>query len=265
MTAAQLTILQSPITSLISTISMSVNVKLDDSNYLNWHFHMQLMLESNGIMGFVDGSNHYPVPNVYAASGINSSYSSTSKKCDELLIWKMHDRAVMQLITATLSPVAMSCAIGSQSSQELWVHLKEQFFTVSRTSIFQMKSNLQNTRKGSDNRLLAAAGVYFADEGIVILALNGLPLEYNTFRCVVRGRESVISLKFRSQLLAEKKSIVDNVSVAPSYLTAMAANSGPPMSQAPLLQQSTGSHGQSSYLNGGYKSFNRNKGKGNFN
>ncbi|KAM1014397.1 hypothetical protein ACFX2C_044388 [Malus domestica] len=137
-----------------------------------------------------------------------------------------------------------------------------------------MKSNLQNIRKGSDNvsqylhkikearDYLAAAWVYFADEDIVILALNGLPPEYNAFRCVVRGRESVISLKeFRSQLLAEE-SIVDNVSVAPAYLTAMAANSGPPISQAPLLHQSNGSHGQSSYLYSGYKSFNRNKGKG---
>ncbi|KAM1014398.1 hypothetical protein ACFX2C_044389 [Malus domestica] len=85
-TAAQLTILQSPITSLISTISTSVNVKLDDSNYLNWHFQMQLMLESNGIMGFVDGSNPCPVPNVAAAVGNNSSDSSTSDKCDELLV-----------------------------------------------------------------------------------------------------------------------------------------------------------------------------------
>ncbi|KAM1028551.1 hypothetical protein ACFX2K_041545 [Malus domestica] len=180
-TAAQLTIIQSPITSLISTISTSVNVKLDDSNYLNWHFQMQLMLENNGIMGFVDGSNPCPVP---GASGINSSDSSTSDKCDELLVWKMHDRAVMQLITTTLSPVAMSCAIGSTSSKDLWVRLKEQFSTVSRTSIFQMKSNLQNIRKWSDNvsqylhkikearDYLAAAGVYFADEDIVILALN---------------------------------------------------------------------------------------------
>lgn len=58
---------------------------------------------------------------------------------------------------------------------------------------------------------------------------------------------------------------MDNVFVAPSYLTIIATNFGPTMSQAPPLQQSNGSHGQSSYLNGGYKSFNRNKGKGKFN
>ncbi|CAL8995682.1 unnamed protein product [Prunus brigantina] len=189
----------------------------------------------------------------------------------------MHDRAVMQLLTATLSPVALSCAIGSHSSRDLWVRLKEQFSTVSRTSIFQMKSNLQNIRKGSDTigqyllkikearDYLAAAGVYFADEDIVILALNGLPPEYNTFRCVVRGRESVITLKeFRSQLLAEEH-IVENLSVAPSYLTAMAATSRPTVSSAPPFQQSNGTHGQPSYVHGGHKNFHRNRGKGRFN
>ena len=56
-TASQLQILQSPFAGLISTISTAVNVKLDDSNYLNWHFQMQLLLESNGIIGFMDGSH----------------------------------------------------------------------------------------------------------------------------------------------------------------------------------------------------------------
>ena len=103
--------------------------------------------------------------------------------------------------------MAMSCAIGSSSSQDLWDRLKEQFSTVSKTSIFQLKSNLQNIKKGTDSvsqyllkikearDYLSAAGVYFADEDIVILALNGLPPEYNTFRCVIRGRENVIMLQ----------------------------------------------------------------------
>ncbi|KAM1241116.1 hypothetical protein ACFX2J_046352 [Malus domestica] len=98
-TAAQLQILQSPITTLISTISTSVNVKLDDSNYLNWHFQMQLMLESNEIMGFVHGFNPYPTTTIFVESSIIYSDSSTSVECEELLVWKMHDRDVMQLVS----------------------------------------------------------------------------------------------------------------------------------------------------------------------
>ncbi|KAM1001536.1 hypothetical protein PS1_008017 [Malus domestica] len=264
-TATQLQIVQSPITTLISTISTSVNVKLDNSNYLNWNFQIQLLLESNGIMGFVDGSHPSPT----------ESGSCTSAESDAFVVWKMHDRAIMQLITATLSPVALSCAIGSKSSQDVWIRLKEQFSTVSKTSIFQMKSNLQTIKKGSDSvsqylhrikearDYLSAARVYFADEDIVILALNGLPSEYNTFRCVIRGRENVISLKeFRSQLLAEKV-IVANSTTGP-FITAMVANTVP---HSGKNHSSNLASGQSPFFSGGYKQFNgnKNKGKGKFN
>ncbi|KAM1252139.1 hypothetical protein ACFX2J_040174 [Malus domestica] len=268
-TVSQLQLLQSPITALVSSISTSVNVKLDDSNYLNWHFQMKLLLESNGILGFVDGSHpclvRFTSPS--GESGTNSSHSSSSSVNDEYLVWMMHDKALMQLITASLSPVAMSCAIGSTSSRDLWIRLQEQFSTVSKTSIFQMKSNLQTIRKGSDSitqylqkikearDYLSAAGVLFLDEDIVILALNGLLAEYNTFRTVIRGRESVISLKeFRTQLLAEEPILESSVN-AP-FMTAMVANASPQRGPP-----------QSDFVSGGFKQFtaNKNKGKGQFN
>ena len=117
---AQLQILQSPVTNLISTISKSVNVKLDDANYLNWHFQIQLLLESDVIFGFVDGSHSCPSSTLTGECGTNISNSSSSAiECDDVLIWKMHGIAVMQLITTTLYPVAMSCAIGSNISRYL--------------------------------------------------------------------------------------------------------------------------------------------------
>lgn len=59
-TASQLQIFESPITSLISIVSTSVTVKLDDSNYLAWHFQLQLLLEGHRILWFVDGSTLCP-------------------------------------------------------------------------------------------------------------------------------------------------------------------------------------------------------------
>ena len=116
-TASQLQLLQSPITALITSIPTSVNVKLDESNYLNWNFQMQLLLESNGIMGYVDGL--LPCPPQHDSNSDESGIASSSSPTDEYIVWKMHDRAIMQLITATLSPIAMSCAIGSISSKDL--------------------------------------------------------------------------------------------------------------------------------------------------
>ncbi|CAN6715377.1 unnamed protein product [Malus baccata var. baccata] len=99
----------------------------------------------------------------------------------------------------------------------MWLNLTERFSAMTKATIFQMKTELQNIKKGSESVSvylqkikdardhLAAAGVSFDDDDIIILALKGLPSDFNTFRCVVRGRENGISLKdFRSQLLAEE-------------------------------------------------------------
>ncbi|XP_068307544.1 uncharacterized protein [Pyrus communis] len=171
-------------------------------------------------MRFVDGTNMCPsqFPSTYYGdSTVTTGVSSSRIETDEYKVWKMHDMALMHLITATLSPSAISCAIGSTSARNLWVRLQEQFSIVSRAAIFQMKSNLYTIKKGTDyvtqylqkikeaRDFLAAAGVTFADEDIIIiLALNGLPSEYNTFRCVIRGRELFVSKIFDPNCLQRK-------------------------------------------------------------
>ncbi|BBN67810.1 hypothetical protein Prudu_192S000300, partial [Prunus dulcis] len=65
--------------------------------------------------------------------------------------------------------------------------------------------------------------VSFEDDDIVILALNGLPSDYNIFRCMVRGREHVLSLKdFRSQLIAEEATL-EQTNYASPFVSAMMA------------------------------------------
>jgi hypothetical protein len=211
------------------------------------------LLESSGIIRYVNGL--LPCPPQHDSNSDESGINSSSP-IDEYIVWKMHDRAIMQLITATLSPIAKSCAIGSISSKDLWTRLKEQFSIVSRTSIFQMKSNLQTIKKGSNSisqylhrikkarDYFSVVGVFFADEDIVILALNGLPAEYNTFRCVIRGRESVISLKdFRSLLLAEE--VIVDTSIHNPLMTAMATNTGSTRGASFQSQSFSLNHGQS--------------------
>ncbi|CAN6578792.1 unnamed protein product [Malus baccata var. baccata] len=280
--ATQLQILQSSITSLISSVSTSVTMKLDDTNYLTWHFQMQLLLEGHGIMGFVDGSTPCP-PRFLASnsgdsktfSGLLADQSLAHKESDEYLVWRMHDRTLMQLITTTLSLPAISCAIGSMSARDLWIHLKEQFSIVTWTNIFQMKSELQIIRKGADyitvylQRIKEASdyfgvvGVCFEDDDIMILTLNGMSSEYNTIRSVIRGRESVISLKdLWSQLLAEE-AMINTHHIVP-MLNALVAQS---QKSATFESQSQLGRSYPAYNNSpGYKSFNnRNKGKLNSN
>ncbi|KAM2227704.1 hypothetical protein ACFXTI_014483 [Malus domestica] len=191
----------------------------------------------------------------------------------------------------------------------MWLNLTERFSTVTKATIFQMKTELQNIKKGSESVSvylqkikdardhLVAAGVLFDDEDIIILALKGLPSDFNTIRCVIRGRENGISLKdFRSQLLAEEAIINQSFDSSPglSFGRVMAAgissnkgkalaldqdqpntssdpsfkyNGGP--SSASHSQGSAPSNGSYNNFNGGYHTYGkgssfRGRGKGRF-
>jgi hypothetical protein len=115
-TSSQLQIIQSPITSLLPAISTAITVKLDNTNYLVWQFQMKNLLESHGILGFVDGSRKCP-------SRFDTDSNIESVESDDHQIWKMHDRALTQLLIATLSSTAISYVIGCISSHDMWVQL----------------------------------------------------------------------------------------------------------------------------------------------
>ncbi|CAL2232279.1 unnamed protein product [Prunus armeniaca] len=138
--ASQLALTQSPISSLISSVGNTVSVKLDDTNYVTWNFQMELLLRGNGILGFVDGSFKCRPQFLVTEDG--------SVLSDEFTIWTIHDTALMTLITATLLPSAISCVIGCSTSNTMWVNLRERFASVTRESIFQLKTDLQNIKKG---------------------------------------------------------------------------------------------------------------------
>ncbi|CAB4283298.1 unnamed protein product [Prunus armeniaca] len=210
-TASQLVIPHSSIASLVPMVS-NVHVKLDDTNYLQWHFQMNLLLECHGILGFVIGS--HPCPPQFVVG-------SNFEEIEAYKVWQLHDKALMLLISTTLSAFAISCVIGSTNAREMWLTLKERFAIITKTSIFLLKTCLYNMKKGSDsiaqylNHIkdardqLSCVSVHFADEDIIILALNGLPTEYNTFRCVMQCQESMLSFKeFQCQLLAEEIMLV---------------------------------------------------------
>ncbi|KAM0958955.1 hypothetical protein ACFX2C_024187 [Malus domestica] len=236
-TVAQLALTQSPISSLIPSVGNTVTVKLDDSNYVTWNFQMGLLLEGNGIFGFVDGS--IPCPDKYHDSDSEDETVTNSHHItDDYKVWKIHDKALMTLITATLSTAALSCVIGCQSSQEMWNNLRERFSNMTRTSIVQMKIDMQNIKKGSESidlylqqikdcrDQLAAVGVFISDEDIVIVALKGLPNEFNTIKAVIRGRENLVSLKeLRSQLKAEEATLDEVIKQAPIMSAMYASNS----------------------------------------
>ncbi|TQE11979.1 hypothetical protein C1H46_002373 [Malus baccata] len=217
-TSAQLALTQSPISSLILSLGNTVMVKLDDSNYVTWKFQLALLLDGNGILGFIDGSIPCPIT---SESEIGTVVNDTAMS-DAFKIWKIHDKPLMTLITTTLSTTALSCVIGCTSSEQMWTNLCERFANMTRTNIVQLKIDLQNITKGPESiddylqRIkdardkLAIIGVVISDEDIIIDALRELPHKYNTIKYVNRGRENLVFLsELRSQLKAEETTLDD--------------------------------------------------------
>lgn len=84
---------------------------------------MQLLLVGHGIIGFVDGSNLCPAHFITQSGDLSiensSSNSSSQVENDAYIVRKLHNHALMWLITTTLSPVIISCAIGSTNAHDL--------------------------------------------------------------------------------------------------------------------------------------------------
>lgn len=122
-TFKQFALMQSPISSLIPSVGNIVTVKLDDSNYVTWNFQMELFLEGNGILGFLDGTIpclekfYKPFTSEVVT---NDSVTMISKAYK---IWKIHYKALMTLIAAL--SFTLSCIINCQSSKEMWTNLRD--------------------------------------------------------------------------------------------------------------------------------------------
>lgn len=79
-----------------------------------------------------------------------------------------------------------------------------------------------NIFRKSRIRGINCIGVLISDEDVVILALKGLPSDYN-IKAIIRGRENFISLKeVRSQLKAEEATIEETFRQIP-FMSAIAA------------------------------------------
>ncbi|XP_070670849.1 uncharacterized protein [Malus domestica] len=169
-TSVQLAFTQFPISSLTPSVRNTVTVKLDYSNYVTWNFQMDLLLEGNGIVGFVNG--YVPCPDKF-------EHSDSEKK---------------QLITITLSRMCTNI-----------VQLKIDLQNIKKDPE-SVDPYLQKIKESRDQ--LVVAGVTISDEDIVIVALRGLPSEYYTIKAVICGRENLVSLKeLRSQLKAEETTL----------------------------------------------------------
>ncbi|XP_020412813.1 uncharacterized protein LOC109947291 [Prunus persica] len=192
-----------------------VTLRLKENNFLKWRYQLESVLEGHDLFGYFDGS---VIPLLKFAimdeEGVTSEVTAAYKE------WLKIDKALLSFLIATLSDDAIEYVIGSKTSRDAWLSLTDQYATVSRARINQLKTEIQTAQKGGDSvdkfllRLkhikdqLAIASVPVSADDLMISVLNGLSSEYDMIKTVFVARETSISFKdFRTQLLTTEQAI----------------------------------------------------------
>lgn len=110
---------------------------------------------------------------------------------------------------------AIEYVVGSKIAYEAWTHLTDIYAIISRVRINHLKTELHTIKKRAYSiekyllRLkqlkdqLLFAGETISNNDLIVVALAGLPIEYNMIRTMIVATKSPITIEeFRAQLLS---------------------------------------------------------------
>uniref|UniRef100_A0A2N9EGM1 Uncharacterized protein n=1 Tax=Fagus sylvatica TaxID=28930 RepID=A0A2N9EGM1_FAGSY len=230
---------------LLSNISTYVTVKLDHNNFLTWKFQITHILEAYSLLEYVEGFNTCPPRFLVDEFGaittqVNYVYSQ----------WQARDKALMSLISATLSPSAHSLIISQSSAFGMWTVLLKRYTSVSRSNILNLKKQLHDVKKNTDTvtqylqRIkesrdkIAAVGTVVDDEDLLHIVLKGLPSKYESFSTAMLTKSDPVSFEELHILMITQEELLKSSqeNSKENSIMAMAANKGrhPPAKLAAL-------------------------------
>ena len=138
--SADISMLPSNLTLLISNLNSFVPIKLDSTNYIIWKSQFQNILRATKLLGFVDGSVLCPSSTIQDADG-------NSVPNPVFTHWITIDAHLLSCITATLSPSIFTSVLHCGTSTEVWNTLATRFTSLSRSHIHQLKNKLNHLTK----------------------------------------------------------------------------------------------------------------------
>ncbi len=220
---------------LLSNILTYVTVKLDHSNFLTWKFQITHILEAYSLLEYVEGSISCPPKFL-----INELGAVTTQVDPTYLQWQARDKALMSLISATLSLSAHSLIIGQSYAHDMWNVLLKRYTSVSRSNIMNLKKQLHDFKKNTDSNSqylqrikeardkLAAVGTLVDDEDLLHIVLKGLPFEYESFSSVLLTKNEFVSFEELHILMVTQEELLKSSqeNSKENSIMAMAANKG---------------------------------------
>jgi hypothetical protein len=123
-----------------------INVKLTQENYLLWTAQILPYLRSQGLVGFVDGSN--PAPSQTIA--VEPSAESGGRRLiinPEYTAWYPQDQLVLSIINSSITEDVLATTVGASTVRAAWVTLERMFASTSRVRAMQIRMELATIQK----------------------------------------------------------------------------------------------------------------------
>uniref|UniRef100_A0A2N9GCL0 Integrase catalytic domain-containing protein n=1 Tax=Fagus sylvatica TaxID=28930 RepID=A0A2N9GCL0_FAGSY len=123
-----------------NTLIHMVTIKLSSSNYLLWKSQLLPLLESQELIGHVDGTLE-PPPRFAPANSQTPNIKH--------LAWKQTDQRLLSLLLSSLTEEAMAEVVGLTTSREVWIALENTFSHRSKAREIRLKDDLQLMKRST--------------------------------------------------------------------------------------------------------------------
>jgi hypothetical protein len=206
---------------LLSNFSNYVTVKLDHTNYLMWKFQITGILDAYSLLDHLEDPSPCPSKFLLGQNG-----AETQEVNPFYVQWKTRDKTLFSLLSSTLSPSAISLVMGQTTASGIWKVILNRYTSISRSSIVNLKRELNSIKKNSDSvtqylqkikearEKLVSVGVFIDDEEILHLVLQGLPTEFHSFTSAMLTKNEAVKFEELHTLMKTEedllKSAVDN-------------------------------------------------------
>uniref|UniRef100_A0A2N9FP95 Retrovirus-related Pol polyprotein from transposon TNT 1-94-like beta-barrel domain-containing protein n=1 Tax=Fagus sylvatica TaxID=28930 RepID=A0A2N9FP95_FAGSY len=214
---------------LLSNITNYVTVKLDHTNYLMWKFQITGILDAYSLLDHIEDPIPCPCKFLLSETG-----AVTQEINPIFLQWKARDKALFSLISATLSPSAISLVMGQTTASGIWKIIVNRYTSVSRSSIVNLKRELNSIKKNSDSVTdylqkikeardkLVSVGVTIDDEEILHIVLQGLSSDFHSFTSAMLTENELVSFEELHTLMKTEEDLLKSAADNSKELTHMA-------------------------------------------
>ena len=179
-------------------VNMANVTKLTDNTFLMWSRQVHALLDGYGLAGYIDGSLVAP-PSTLTTDGVTTENREFTK-------WKRQDKLIYSALLGAISTTVQPLLSTVTTSAGIWEILTSTYANPSRGHILQIRSQIQNWKKGTKSineyfrglstrfDQLALLESPYSREDQIDLVMKGLPADYRQVHDQISGRDVAPSL-----------------------------------------------------------------------